>query len=47
MTILCLIGVCWFGVAALFVTALAVAARRGLPVQHADQSQSLMFDKAA
>ena len=49
MMILCLIGVCWFGVAALLVAGLAFAARRALPLAHAnaDQSQSLVFDKAA
>ncbi len=47
MMILCLIGMCWFGVAVLLVASLAFAARRALPLAHADQSQSLVFDKAA
>ena len=47
MMILCLIGAFWFGMAALFVAGLAVAARRALPAEHADQSESLMLDKAA
>lgn len=47
MMILCLIGAFWFGVAALFVVGLAFAARRALPLAHVEQSQSLVFDKAA
>lgn len=47
MMILCLIGAFWFGVAALFVAGLALAARRALPLEHTDQSQSLVFEKAA
>ena len=43
-TVLCIIGVVWFSAAALFVLALALAARKPMPLAEAD---AVLLEEAA
>jgi len=45
LSILCLVGVCWFALAALFVVALGVAAKRPMPVE--EPESAVVLEQAA